>query len=151
MLNSLYSKPLYQIAVAQLEKNGLHRSVIQTQNVIAENNYALYLMIKDVEGLILSDPEILPHLLGKEAKRIAQTCLTSYWLWRVLRGVALNSDRPVDDEITRIRLAAKASFGNVWDTPIPEMKPEQIAQFTTYGFLLWDATQNAIAPNPIFF
>lgn len=155
MIKPAYWKPLQKLAARQVKINELTRSVISTPHVIAENNYPLYLMIKEVEGLSLSDPEILPHVVGQEAAElIGAKCLTSYWLWFVLRNWALKSqtrDCSIADEIEHTRSRVQSLYSEQWQTSVERMKPAQIAEFTAYGFLLWDSSQQAIVPNPIFF
>jgi hypothetical protein len=155
MLNEQYSKTLYQLAQAQKVKSGLHRSVvISTSSVIQSIGIHLYPMIDKIENISLTDPEILPHLIGEdEAKLLEQKCLTTYWAWRVLAEVPLKpaAKTPVEWTLNEIRSNTKATFREKLNIPVSQMEQKVVSKLTAYGILLWDGSNNQIVPNPIFF
>jgi hypothetical protein len=151
MLNPTYKKALYQLASAQKKETGIYRSFVQTP--IAQGlNTALYNIIKEAEGISLTDPEILPYLIGNETELLTQKCLNTFWAWLILREACFKSgETPIEEAIAQRCSFTKESYPELTKAPIAQMEPKQIAQFTAYGFLLWDGAKNAIAPNPIFF
>jgi hypothetical protein len=151
MLNPTYEKALYRLSSVQKEKTAIYRSFLQTPITEGLNN-PLYRIIKEAEGVSLTDPEILPYLVGAEAELLTQKCPNTYWAWSTLKEACFkNGKTPIEEAITESRFIARHSFRELMDVPIAQMEPKQIVQFTAYGFLLWDGAKNAIALNPIFF